>query len=189
MRLSGFSKAISGLLDSLDGKIGAEGELVGTGGGKGGLDDGGVGLDWGDGARLEGALVIEGNLGLEIAIGVIVGILDRGAHLIDDFGVTVLLFLVDHVADTRTVGMVVEDIGSVISFGEKFVTHGGVGGFDGVAFGINEGREKGEAMASFLARNIASARRLNLFRSGDEDGGFALARHPETLLGFEVKRK
>ena len=160
----------------------------GLGGGwlrNGGLDDAGRnGGVWGGG--LKNALATEaaggGGGGLVEVVG---GGLDGGAHLADDFGVVGLLLARDHVGKIAGIGLI-EHVGSVVGFGVKFVTHGGAAGLDGATFGVDETGEKREAMAGFFFGDVANTGRLDLFRGGDEDGGFALARHPEAFLGLEV---
>ena len=164
--------------------MGEVGKLGLGAGGEGGLRRSGGGS--GGGGRLEGALTGELARGGSGGLVVIVGRgLDGGAHLIDDFGVVGLLLARDHVGKIAGIGLI-EHVGSIIGFGVEFVAHGGTVGLDGATFGVDETGEKREAMAGFFFGDVANAGGLDFLRGGDEDGGFALARHPEAFLGLEV---
>ena len=180
--------AIGLLLNSFDGVSGVVGEIIKLSlGGRtnSGLNNGGRG-GW---SRIEsiftGETLRSGGAGLVVVID---GGLDGGAHLADNFDMVSLLFLSDEMGEIGGAGLV-KHVGRVIGFGVKFITHRRAAGFDSLTFRINEAGEEGETMGGFFFGNVASTRSFNLAWGGDEDGGFALTGHPETVFGFEVVGK
>ncbi len=159
------------LFDSFDGEIGVVGEFGHLGGD--GWRDGRLDDDVRFGAirrkRLDDFLTADGWGGSGWFVGVIFGVFDSVAHLIDNFGMMLLLFLGDEVAEASRAGMV-KHVSGIIGFSVELVAHWRVGGFDSVTFGVDDICQEGEAMISFFLGNVANTFFFNLFRGGDEDG-------------------
>lgn len=114
--------------------------------------------------------------------------LDSVAHLVNDGGAMFDLLLGDHLVKVVTFGVIeIENIGSVVCFGVEIVAHGGAGTLNSTTFGVDNVSEEREAVASFVLSNVAGAGSFDLFRGGNEDGGFALTGDPITFIRLRVE--
>lgn len=114
--------------------------------------------------------------------------LELSAHLGNDFGVTIVLFLGNHVIDRCRVSGSVEDVGDGAGLGGVFFFEGRVGNIaNGAAFGIDDVGQKGESVRGFFFGNIARTGFFDGLGGGNGNSRFLLAGNPGAFAGFGVE--